>query len=129
MANPFLKDVKNQYVINDSDSDFKKLIELISNKVNSNIIQIDWKDKKRDLEKLFKSDIKNCPDINTIQYEKILLEVVYEIIILHETNVLRNIMEDKNIKNKTEECYKLLEGVKNFTDQITCNTYYEKPIY
>lgn len=116
---PNFESIQNKYVINSSESNAQELITLLTNEVSSKEIKIRWGNSQKDMKKVYNSDIKNNIDIRTIlQYEKILQNVIIEIIVEYEMKILKTILNDNNNINQSNECNKLLKEISDFVEKL-----------
>lgn len=111
--------VKELFVINFSKSNFKKLITLIAKEISFRFIRIEWNGKKRNIRTVFNTFIKNNIDVETIlKFEKLLFEIISEIIIGYELKILKQIMKSNNILNKSEKCNSLQDKINVFLKRL-----------
>lgn len=115
---PNFDDIKNKYVIYSSDSNVDDLIKIIYNEVSYGKINVNWDKNKYALEDIFSFKVKNSINIRTmLQYEKLLVNIIIEIIVRHEIKVLRKIIND-NTSNRTDDCNTFLGTIIEFVQKI-----------
>lgn len=109
---------KDMFVVDSSRSNFDQLIKLITNEV-SGTIQVSFINNDEKLDEIFGDHIENSVDIELIlQYEKLLLDIITEIIVGREIKILEDISNNDTNSDNSNKCNSLFDELNNFVNNL-----------